>query len=477
MSLFDSPLRVVNVGLASFADPLRARGVSVESVAFRPPAGGDPKTALSVARLADDPRDPVGALVMRANASAVERILGARPVLVDLIPLREAVPALPERALLHAGPPIEFERMCGPMRGALAGAAVFEGWAADPESAERMLASGAVTLLPNHAVGAVGPMAGVSSPSSPVFVVRDETSGKTAYSNMNEGLGKVLRFGANGPEVLARLRFLRDEVAPALAAAIRRSGPVDVRSIIAQALQMGDECHNRNAASTALFARMIARPLVEASPEAAAKALGYLESNAHFFLNLSMAACKATMDAASGIPGSTVVTAMARNGVEFGLRVSGTGDRWFTAPAEVPDALYFPGYGPADANPDLGDSAITETAGVGGFAMAAAPAIVKFVGGTAADALGYTLEMGGITLAKNQDFALPPLDFAGTPTGIDVRKVVETATAPIINTGVAHRLPGVGQIGAGIVRAPLACFVAALAALDASIREEGAASQ
>ncbi|HEY3111198.1 MAG TPA: DUF1116 domain-containing protein, partial [Chloroflexota bacterium] len=370
------------------------------------------------------------------------------------------------RMLLHAGPPIEWARMCGPQRGAIAGAVVYEGWADDPAAAERLVAAGGVELAPAHHLGAVGPMAGVISPSMPLWVVRNETAGNLAFSNLNEGLGKVLRFGANGPEVIARLRWLADVLAPSLRAALRQHGPVDLKAITAQALQMGDECHNRNVAATALLARALAPALVRAaSTEAAAATLAFLHENNHFFLNLSMAACKATLDAASGVPGSTVVTAMARNGVDFGLRVSGTGQRWFSAPAPVPEALYFPGYGPADANPDLGDSAITETCGLGGFAMASAPAIVRFVGGTAADALGYTREMGAITLARNADYALPPLDFAGTPTGIDLRRVVETGIAPVINTGVAHRQPGIGQIGAGIARAPLAPFVAALRAL------------
>jgi hypothetical protein len=229
---------------------------------------------------------------------------------------------------------------------------------------------------------------------------------------------------------------------------------------------MGDECHNRNVASTTLFARQIASSLVRtAEPSVAASVLDFLEANNHYFLNLSMAACKASLDAAAGLEGSTVVTAMARNGVDFGIRLSGTGDEWFIAPSSVPDGLYFPGYGEADANPDLGDSAITETCGVGGFAMAAAPAIVRFVGGTAADAQRYTREMFGITLGRNAEYALPALNFAGTPTAIDARRVVESGIAPVINTGIAHHEAGVGQIGAGIARAPLACFEQALRAL------------
>jgi hypothetical protein len=301
----------------------------------------------------------------------------------------------------------------------------------------------------------------------PVLVVED-ASGRAgrAFSSLNEGLGKVLRFGANGPEVLERLSWMGAVLAPALATALRAGGPLNLKALTAQALQMGDECHNRNVASTSLVARRLAPVLAAEAPGDAPAVLRFLQENDHFFLNLSMAACKLALDAAHGVEGSTMVTAMARNGVEFGIRVSGCGDRWFTAPATVPDGLYFPGYGPDDANADLGDSAITETAGIGGFAMAAAPAIVGFVGGTAEQALGYTREMATITLGRNREYQLPALGFAGTPTGIDARAVLDANTAPIINSGIAHRRPGIGQIGAGIARAPLACFAAAVTALE-----------
>jgi hypothetical protein len=396
-------------------------------------------------------------------------------MLVGVRPAREVVPGLGPRTILHAGPPIAWARMCGPVRGAIIGAALFEGWADTPVAALALIEAGELTFGSCHDRGAVGPMAGILSPSMPVVVVENRPGGTRAFATMNEGLGKVLRFGAYYDEVLTRLRWLASTLGPTLDAAIKHHGPVDLRMLSAQALQMGDECHNRNAAATSLFARRLASSIVRTAPaDLAVQALDFLGQNDHFFLNLSMAACKATMDAAHGIEGSTVVTAMARNGVEFGIRVSGTGDAWFTAPATVPDGLYFPGYGPADANPDLGDSAITETRGIGGFAMAAAPAIVRFVGGTAEDALGYTREMGRITLALDADFALPPLGFVGTPTAIDLRHVVESGTAPVINTGIAHREPGVGQIGAGIARAPLTCFADALREIGHRLNVGGA---
>jgi len=358
--------------------------------------------------------------------------------------------------------------MCGPMRGAIVGAVLLEGWAPTVEAATRLVDSGAVALEPCHHHGAVGPMAGIISPSMPLFVVENTTAGNRAYSNFNEGLGKVLRFGANGAEVIDRLRFIARDVAPTLRAALAALGRVELKSLMAQALNMGDEVHNRNAAATALlFKRFAPAVLTSAeSREHGAAALRFMDGNDHFFLNLSMAACKSMLDAAAGVENSSLVTAMSRNGVNFGVRLSGTGDRWFEAPANPVDGLYFPGFSRADAAADLGDSAITETAGVGGFAMAAAPAIVKFVGGSAADALAHSLRMRAITLGANPSFTLPALDFAGVAAGIDARKVVDRGILPIINSGIAHREAGVGQIGAGVTTAPMACFVAAVQALS-----------
>jgi Protein of unknown function (DUF1116) len=468
--LFPTGVHALNVGLAAFAAPPRAHGATVLQLDWRPPAGGDHELGLLVARLEDDPDDPVGSRVRAANETATARLLQARPMLVDVRPAREAITGLADRTILHAGPPIEWPRMCGPVQGAVIGALLFEGWAPNAEVARRLLDDGAITFAPCHEHGAVGPMAGIVSPSMPVVVVENTNGGNRAFATLNEGLGRALRFGAYDAPVLERLRWMATTLGPTLARALAQAGPIDLKRLTAQALQMGDECHNRNVAATSLFTRAIAPALTRGVDGATASAvLEFLLGNDHFFLNLSMAASKASLDAAHGVSGSTLVTAMARNGVDFGIRVSGTGPRWFTDPAPVIDGLYFPGYGPADANPDLGDSAITETAGIGGFAMAGAPAIVRFVGGTPADAVGYTRAMYGITLTKNPEYAIPALGFVGTPTGIDVRRVVESGVAPVINTGIAHREPGIGQIGAGIARAPLGCFEAALAALAADL--------
>ncbi|MDO8478934.1 MAG: DUF1116 domain-containing protein [Candidatus Rokubacteria bacterium] len=469
--LFDGGIRALNIGVAEFALSPRAHGASVLELDWRPPAGGDRDLGLLLARLEDDPDDPIGSRVAAANKQAIERILAAKPMLVDIGRAADNVKGLGPRHLLHAGPPIAWARMCGPMRGAVIGAILYEGWADTPDAADRLAAGGGVTFAPCHHFGAVGPMAGILSPSMPVFIVENAPGGTRAFAILNDGMGKVLRFGAYSQEVLDRLRWMNESLAPALARALRSRGPVDLKNLTAQALQMGDECHNRNVAATSLFARLIAPSLVRTTPaDVAARVLEFLEANNHFYLNLSMAASKATMDAAHGIEGSTVVTAMARNGVEVGVRMSGTGDAWFTAPAPIPDGLYFPGYGPADANPDLGDSAITETAGLGGLAMAAAPAIVRFIGGAAEEAIATTKRMYTITLARNNDFGIPALGFAGTPTGIDARRVVDSGVQPVFNTGIAHREAGVGQIGAGIAKAPLACFAGALRELGRRLK-------
>ncbi|MDQ4060194.1 MAG: DUF1116 domain-containing protein [Pseudomonadota bacterium] len=407
-------------------------------------------------------------IIEDANQQALRRILEGDPVLVDVVPAAEVIPALGERVLLHAGPPIEWERMCGPMQGAIAGAIVFEGWAADLDAATGLAASGGVAFHPNHHFDAVGPMTGITTRSMPVMVVENKAFGNRAYCTINEGLGKVMRFGGNDAEVLNRLAWLRDVLGPALGEALRAAGGIALKNVIARGLTMGDEMHQRNVACTSLFLRAIAPWMARTmrDSERLAEALAFLGGNDQFFLNVAMALGKAVMDPVRGIEGSSVVTAMCRNGTDFGIRVSGTGDEWFVAPVEMPQGLYFPGFSAADANPDMGDSAIVETIGLGGFAMAAAPAVAGFVGaGSASSAALYTKAMGEITVGENPEWTIPALDFAGVPTGIDIRLVVDSGLAPTINTGIAHKEPGIGQVGAGVVRAPMACFEQAVRAL------------
>jgi hypothetical protein len=402
-----------------------------------------------------------------ANQEALRRILTGEPVLVDVIPASQAIPQLADRMILHAGPPIGWDRMCGPMRGAVTGIAAFEDWARDLDDATAKAAAGAFAFHPNHHFGAVGPMTGLTTRSQPVIVVENRAFGNRAYCAINEGLGKVMRFGGNDAEVLDRLRWMRDVLGPALGRALRDAGGVALKPLIARGLTMGDEMHQRNVACSSLLLRQLALALARTakSNDELAACLDFIARNDQFFLNIAMATGKALTDPARDIEACSVVTAMSRNGTDFGIRVSGTGDRWFTAPVEMPVGIYFPGFSEQDANPDMGDSAIVETVGLGAFAMAAAPAVVAFVGaGRASEALAFTRSMTEIVVGANPAWAIPALDFAGVPTGIDIRLVVETGVAPTINTGIAHREPGIGQVGAGIVKAPLKCFEQALVA-------------
>ncbi|MEA2984403.1 MAG: hypothetical protein QOD94_657 [Alphaproteobacteria bacterium] len=465
--LFGSELKVVNVGLESFARDLASTGVAVAHVSWAPPVGGDPELAALLSNLFGVAR------IESANEEALQRMIRGEPVLVDVQPAGDLIPDLKVgHTLLHAGPPIAWENMCGPMRGAICGAVVYERWADDLASAERLAAGGGVTFHPNHDFGAVGPMTGITTRSMPLMVVENRAFGNRSYSVINEGLGKVLRFGGNDAEVLTRLAWLRDVLGPALGRALRSQGGIALKPLIARGLAMGDEMHQRNVACSALFLRETAPWLARTAgdSEELARILAFIGGNDQFFLNVAMAMGKAITDPVRGIKGSSVVTAMCRNGTEFGIRVSGTGDQWFVAPVEMPEGLYFPGYKAADANPDMGDSTIVETIGLGGFAMAAAPAVVGFVGaGAASSAVTFTQTMREITVGENAGWAIPAMDQAGVPTGIDVRLVAETGIAPVINTGIAHKKPGIGQVGAGIVRAPLECFVLAAKALAAEM--------
>lgn len=450
---------VVNVGLELFAQSVRAQRAVVTPVEWRPPLVDPRPEAIP---LFNDPA------IAAANTEAVTRMMRAQPVVIGVAKARDVIPGMSDRTFLHAGPPIDWHHTSGPLRGALIGAMLFEGYATTPEEAVRKLESGFIELAPNHEHQAVGPMAGVISPSMPVYIALNAAGENRAYTNFNEGIGKVMRMGAYAPEVIDRLRWISTVLAPLVGQALERSGGIDLRSIIAQALQMGDECHNRNKAATSLFYREIAPFLVEVNAPASdiAAVLRFINSNDHFFVNLAMVAAKIMADAAHGIPASTVVTTMSRNGTEFGVRISGLGNRWFTAPANVPRGLYFPGFTEQDANPDIGDSTITETAGFGGFALAGAPAIVQFIGGTPADALQATLEMYEITVTEHEVFRIPALEFRGTPVGIDLRAVIRTGILPFIDTGIAHREPGIGQVGAGVVRPPARCFIEAYRAFE-----------
>lgn len=404
--------------------------------------------------------------IQEANAKALSAIQAAQPTLKGIDTALTVVPGMKKNLILHAGPPITWDKMSGPMKGAVIGGLIYEGLAGNEKEAIELAASGKIEYAPWHEHDGVGPMAGVATASMPVWIVENITNGRKTFCTLNEGLGKVLRYGAFSQEVIDRLKWIEKTLAPVLKAAIVLAPQINLKNMIAQALQMGDEVHNRNKAATSLLIRELASAIMRTdfTTEDKAKVMEFLHSNDHFFLNLSMPACKGMLQAAEWIEGSTIVTTMARNGTEFGIRISGLKDRWFTAPAEIVKGLLFPGFTEEDCNPDIGDSAITETCGLGGFSMASAPAIVKFVGGSVSDAMNFTRKMYEITDGESQSFQIPTMDFRGSPTGINLLKVCEKNILPQINTGIAHKQAGIGQVGAGLVNPPLKCFEDALEA-------------
>jgi len=472
MTLLSSTPVALNVGLESFNLSISGNGGTTRQLDWQPPGNADPALAWKLARLMGDSgdADSLGSRIDAANRLACERVIAARPMLVDVALRADSVwPEFKsERILLHAGAPVAWENMCGPMHGAMIGAVLHEEWADTPEKARALLERGEVRFAQCHDFKAVGPMTGIISASMPVFVVENSAHGNIAYTNINEGIGKCLRFGANSPDVLARLKWFENVLAPTMQAAVRHTkGGIDLKSIQAQALLMGDEVHSRNAAATALFFMQFATALsaTDTAQSMVKESLEFISRTSQFFLNLSMVASKAIMDSAHGIEYSSVVTATARNGTTTALRVSGLGKEWFQAPSDQPVGLFFPGFKQEDANPDLGDSAICETAGYGGFSLAASPALTLLVGGTVADANHFSRLMYNITTTRNPALSLPNLEFDGAPTGIDVRKVVDTGIRPVVTTGIAHKEAGIGQIGAGIVRVPMECYTRALEAL------------
>lgn len=406
--------------------------------------------------------------ISQANQAVIEKIISSAPVLKDVVPAKSVVKEMNEgKLLLHAGPPIKWENMTDPMQGSCVGACLFEEWAQTEEEARAMLAAGKVRFMPCHHADAVGPMGGITSANMPVLVVENEGLGNRAYCSMNEGIGKVLRFGAYSQEVVTRLRWMRDVLGPALGSALRKLDGLNINPLIARAVTMGDEFHQRNIAASLLFLKAMSPVIVQLDIDDTQKydVISFLAETDQFFLNIMMASAKAVMDGARTVTEGTIVTAMCRNGENFGIRISGMGDEWFTAPVNTPQGLYFSGYDGSDASPDLGDSAITETFGVGGMAMIAAPAVTRFVGaGGYEDALRTSNEMMEIVIARNPNFVVPTWNFQGICLGIDAVRVVETGITPVINTGIAHKIAGYGQIGAGTVRPPVECFQKAVAA-------------
>jgi len=457
-SLFERDLKIINVGTPFFIEDLALQGVEHVHLAWRPPVGGDASLIEVLDKIAA--RQDV---IAEANDEVLRRIKAVAVKLIGVKRAGDVIPGLDQKTILHAGPPIDWAHMSGPMRGAVVGALLYEGLASSTAGAIALVERGEVGFAPCHDYGAVGPMAGIVSSSMPVHVLYDEGRKSYAYCTINEGLGKVLRYGANGDDVLERLRWIEKEFAPVMDAALAGCGGVDIGAIIAQALHMGDECHNRNKAATGLFLREVMLHVLNTDFPLEQKigVLQFLNRNDHYFLNLSMPYSKLALQAGHGVKHSTVCTVMARNGVEFGLKISSS-DKWFVGPANFVEGLFFPGFTNEDAARDIGDSSITETMGLGGFAMGSAPAIVRFVGGSVQDALNYSMSMHEICHGENSSFTIPTLDFRPTALGIDAVKVVESGILPIINTGIAHKEPGIGQVGAGLVTPPMQCFIDAL---------------
>ena len=464
IQLLSQKPKVINIGLKSFAEVVESFGCDVVQYDWMPPAGGN----VELIKVLNFLRNYEGFDIDEANRSVIAKVVASQPVIKDVVPAKSVIKELNEgKVILHAGPPIQYENMPDPVQGSCVGAALFEGWAQTEEEARKILGSGEVTFIPCHHVNAVGPMGGITSANMPVFVVENLTDGNEAYCTMNEGIGKVLRFGAYSQEVVDRLLWMKNILGPTLGKAIRTLGGLNVNPLVAKAIAMGDEFHQRNIAASLAFLKEISPVItkMEMDEKDRYDVIKFLADTDQFFLNIMMATGKAVMDGARKITDGTVVTAMCRNGVDFGIRISGMGDEWFTAPVNTPHGLYFTGYDGEDACPDMGDSAITETLGVGGMAMIAAPAVTRFVGaGGYEDALRTSTEMTEITIDRNPNFIIPNWNFQGTCLGIDARLVVEKGITPVINTGIAHKIAGYGQIGAGTVHPPIECFEKAILA-------------
>lgn len=468
IDLLTTKPRVINMGVESFSSVIKKHGGEAVQYDWRPRAGGNQKLIRILNEL--DKMDEIE----EQNERVIDRFKKSAPILKDVVPAYTVIPELKEKALLHAGPPMTWDDMTSPMKGSCIGAALFEGWAETEDEAMELLGSGEVKFIPCHHVDAVGPMGGITSANMPVFVVKNRTNDNTAYCQMNEGIGAVLRFGAYNEEVVNRLHWMKDVLGPILSKAIKETeNGIDLNVVIARAITMGDEFHQRNHAASLIFLKEVA-PIIVALKDVDEKdkqdTVQFLADTDQFFLNVMMAAGKAIVDGARQVKEGTIVTTLSRNGKDFGIRVSALGDEWFTAPVNNPKGLYFTGYSEEDGNPDVGDSAITETVGVGGMAMVAAPAVTRFVGaGGFQDALDVSNEMDRITAGNNPNWSIPTWDFKGAALGIDIRKVVETGVTPIINTGIAHKEAGKGQVGAGTVRAPLGCLEKALVAYAKSV--------
>ena len=459
-------VRAVNVGLDVFAEAVREQGGRAVDVEWRIPAGGKPRLVRALTRLLG----PRAGSIDEANREVVRRLDRSAPALVGVGSAAAEVPGMGERTILHPGPPLEWEEFCDPLRRSVQAAVMAEGWAGTPEEAQALVDRGEADLQPaNHHAASI-PMASSLGPSAPVLIVEDREGGRRAYAGINQGPGKTPWFGVDSPEAVERLTFLRDAAAPILDAAIRAADPIDVFSFAAQGLQMGDDAHMRTQAASNLLIRHLLPHLAGTDDPRRADVARFLAGNHLFFLNVVMAAARAATDWAAEVRGASIVTGMARNGTTFGIRVGALGDQWFVASAPpVEDSLFHGDFVPDDGAPDIGDSAILELVGLGGAAAAASPAVAAFVGGRMADAVARTEDMARICAGSSSRLKLPFLDYRGAPLGVDLRSVVELDIPPAINTGILHRSEGLGQVGAGVARAPIECFRDALLELDRTL--------
>ena len=453
---------VVNVGLSLFADAIREQGAPVISVDWRVPAGGQPAAVAALSRLYGIHAERIEA----ANAEVLRRLDQGTPLLTGVTTVAAAVPDLPDLTLLHCGPPIGYADVPDPLRRSMQAAAVAEGWAASLEQADGLLSQGEIRLVPANAHRVVVPMATALGASAPLYAVVNEAGGTTGYAPISQGPGEVAWFGCASEASVARLVFLRDVAAPVIGRILERTGPLDVLALAAQAVAMGDDVHVRTQAATNLLIREWLPHLAElGGPDSVAFAR-FLAGNHLFFLTLAMAAARSLTEWAAQVRDSSIVTTMARNGTTFGIRLAGS-DQWFVTEApEVGHALYYPGQGPQTSARDIGDSAVLELSGLGAAAAAGSPAVAQLLGGQLRDAADLTERLTAVCAGRSSRFKIPVLDNAGTPLGVDVRKVVELGVTPSVTTGILHRSAGTGQVGAGVAEAPLACFADALADLD-----------
>ncbi len=459
-------VNVINVGLPLFKDSVLDQGANAVQVDWRIPGGGDANVVDSLGRLFG----PHGKTIDDANSEVVRRLNEGVPMLTSVDRAGAVIPNFSGRQILHCGPAIAWENMVNPLQRSIQAVIVSEGWAQNVSDAAQMAASGEVTLLAANEYSTVVPMATAVGPSAPVYIVSNEAGSTVAYSTVNQGSGDVPWFGVDSDSAIERLRFLNDSVGPVLGEAIESKGPIDIFSLAAQGVAMGDDVHMRVQATTNLFLRDLLGPLVASTHDDAADVGFFLSGNHLMFLNIAMAAAKSLVMWAGEVQNSSVVTTMSRNGTTYGIRLPGHDDRWFLAPSPpVKDALYYPGQAPDTSAPDIGDSAVLELVGLGGPAAANSPAVAGFLGGRMSDAIAATRNMEQICVGESSRFRLPILDFVGTPVGVDVRRVVEQGITPAVNTGIVHISDGSGQVGAGVAYAPMECFVQAVADLDARL--------